>query len=458
MQHDYPREEILDGLAPGVRPEQVDGLAEAEAILPIFPLVRSLFSTAEETDTLLKLVVLFCLAQTEGRFSRERIRSQVRALSEERLDALVTSLHKGRWLELRAQDNTYRLNPLGLYLLAVLRAANFASQTPANLLVRAAEALAFGDRVDEEGATTSRLLGMLLAELESQAERAGEIIRLGRPRQLVQFSRGEVRQQITHVTQVLAAIEERLDEASEHFGRVVRIHEAMQQILRAHEGISRRLAEWSLRKLETTDAGYSLSALCDAAMGADRDELLGAVQSRAVSLPARAVALSTDEVMTRYRTGRRRAQKGREQFVYVSPPEPETTPLRQEDIDPVARLRKALAQRVARLQPGERLPLDRWLGDEDIAQDFTNAVFQLNLLARMEGQSGDFAVDLGDGVKVLPELPQVDAEDWRGLDPQATLVTLERLGLLVRIPGRGLHLNLGLVKQTPGQTEQATDG
>ena len=65
---------------------------------------------------------------------------------------------------------------------------------------------------------------MLLAELESQAARAGEIIRLGRPRQLVRFSREEVRQQITQVIQVVAVVEERLDEASDHFGRVVRLH------------------------------------------------------------------------------------------------------------------------------------------------------------------------------------------------------------------------------------------
>jgi len=439
----HDRSEILDELAPGVRPEMVDGVEEARAILPIFRLVRSLFSTSE-TDTTLKLVVLFALAQAEGRFSRERVRSLVRSLSSERLDALVTSLHSGGWLELRAMDNTYRLAPMGLYLLAVLRAANFASQNPANLLVRAAEALAFGDRVDAEGQTTSRLLGMLLAELESQAARAREIIRLGRPRLLVRFSREAVRQQIAQVIQVVAAVEERLDQASDHFGRVVRLHEAMQRILRAHEGIGRRLAEWNMRKLETTDAGYSLTALCDAVMGASAEELMTVVKRGALHLPVRAAALSTGEVQARYRAARPRVREALERFVYRPPPEPRPEPMRREAIDPVARLRAALEERIRDLLPGEALPLEAWLADGELARDFTDAVLQINLLCRMEGCAPRGEVELGPGVSARIEQTRPDPAAWRDLCPGEALAALEQLGALQRIRGLGLHPALRL--------------
>ena len=115
---------LLEGLAGGVQPSQVEGMEQAVQILPILPLVRSLFSSASPADAALKLVVLLALARSEGRFSRERIRSIVRSVAADRLDDIVTSLYRGGWLELRASDGTYRLNPLGRYLLGVLLAAN----------------------------------------------------------------------------------------------------------------------------------------------------------------------------------------------------------------------------------------------------------------------------------------------------------------------------------------------
>ncbi len=268
-------QELREGLAPGVAPEHVDGLEEAEGILPIAKLARSLFPTSNAA-TALKLVVLFQLARADGRFNRERIRSLNRSIATDRLDAIVTSLHDGGWLELRDLDRTYRVSPLGHYFLSVLRAAGFAGKGSANLLIRAAETVRFGSAVDAGSET--RLLGLLLAQTEAVADRARETLRLGRPRDLIRFSREEVRSQLEHVDQVLRALEERFQQSPALFDRIVRIHEAMQVILRAHKGLQDRLAEWNLKTLETAGAGYSLTALCDAVMGASDAEVQEARQ------------------------------------------------------------------------------------------------------------------------------------------------------------------------------------
>ena len=436
--------DLTEALASGVRPENVDGLDEALAILPIFGLCRSLFSTSP-TDSALKLVILFALCDADGRYGRERIRTLVPGIAPDRLDALVTSLYGGGWLELRASDNTYRTAPLGFYLLAVLRAGNFASQSPANLLVRAVETLAFGDRVDDGGSTTPRLLGMLLGELETQAERARDVLRRGRPRELMRFSRSEVKRQVEHVVQVIAAIEERLDEASAEFSRVVRIHEAMQVILRAHQGLADRLAEWNLRKLETTDAGYSLSALCDAVMGASDAELERAIEVGALVLPAPVRCISTDEVMSRHVTARRTGRVKQEPFVYEPPPEPEPERWAPEQVDPVARLRAILMRVASDLGTGESVSLGRWL--PEIALDFADAVFQLSLLAHLQGRAGDGGIAIGEGLVLRLAPPPTEDEAIRGLSPEQALTEWLRCGVLERVDGRGLHGAVRLVRE-----------
>ena len=312
--------------------------------------------------------------------------------------------------------------------------------------------MAFGDSVDHSGATTSHLMGMLLADLETQAEVASEIIRRGRPRQLVRFSREQVREQIARVTQVLAVIEERLDEASVHFGRVVRVHEAMQGILRAHEGVSRRLAEWNLRKLETTDAGYSLTALCEAVLGASDEELEGVLKRRILTPPARAVALSTDEVMTRWGTSRHRRRVARTPFVYEPPDEPSVETLKAEQVDPVARLRAALLARASAMDEGAVLSLADWLGDEALARDFTDAVFQLNLLSRLQGQAEAGVLDIGGGMGIVVEAQALLAESVPAGAPDDVLAELVREGTLVRLRGRGLHQE---VRLTPVERDGA---
>jgi len=439
---DYDQE-LREGLAPGVSPANVDGLEEAEGILAVARLARSLFSTSP-ASTVLKLVVLFQLARADGRFSRERIRSLNRSIAEDRLDAIVTSLHEGGWLELRDVDRTYRVSALAQYFLSVLRAAGFGGQSSANLLIRAAETLRFGAAVD--AGSEARLLGLLLAQTEAVADRARETLRSGRPRDLMRFSREEVRSQLEHVDQVLTTLEERFMQSPALFERIVRIHEAMQTILRAHKGLQDRLAEWNLKTLETAGAGYSLTALCDAVMGASDQELQEAVQSSAVSLPGPVVAFSTEDAITRSLTSRVAARSAREAFVYEPPPEAQTSLLRLEDVDPVARLRSALRELSAQLSPDESAPAMAWIMAN--AVDFADAVFLLNLLARLEGQSSP-GIEVG-GVLLRPETVDADPEAWRDLDPAAAIDALVRLGVLAQVPGKGIHSEVRLRRVAEG--------
>lgn len=436
-------QELREWLAPGVSPEHVDGLEEAEGILPVAKLARSLFSTTGAA-TPLKLVVLFQLARADGRFTRERIRSLNRSIATDRLDAIVTSLHDGGWLELRDVDRSYRVSPLGHYFLSVLRAAGFAGQGSANLLIRAAETVRFGSAVDAGSET--RLLGLLLAQTESVADRARETLRVGRARDLIRFSREEVRSQLEHVDEVLRALEERFQQTPALFERIVRIHEAMQTILRAHKGLQERLAEWNLKTLETAGAGYSLTSLCDAVMGATDPEILAAVASGAITPPGPVVAFSTEDAITRSVTARIAARTAREAFVYEAPSEPQLDALRLEDVDPVARLRAALRGLSANLAPGDAVTSATWI--ESHASDFTDAVFLLNLLARVEGQSGG-GIDV-DGVVLVPEAPAADPETWRDLAPEEAIEALQRLGVLARVPGKGIHTDVRLRRAREG--------
>jgi len=430
-------DQLFDALASGVVPEDVPELRRAGEVLPVFELARSLFYN-DPTDAFLKLGILLSLAGADGRFSKERIRSLVPFLRGEALDPQIDSLYRGGWLELRALDNSYRISPLGAFFLSVLVGARFRAQTATNLLVGAAKVLAFGDQMDDdEGSTTRQLLGMLLADLETRADVAREVLARGRPRQLIRFSRIEMRQQLEHVSQVLSAVEERQDAASDEFGRIVRIHDAIQQILRAHEGLARRLAEWNLKKLETTDAGYSLSALGDAVLGATDDELLEAVASGALDPPAPAVCLSTDRLLARHRSSRASVRQAREAFLYESPEVPEPSPQDLASIDPVTRVRRALLARVADLAPGESVPAWDWL--EADSADFADAVVLLGLLSRIEGLGDGVTFELDEGVRVALEWPGLGSGDLRDATSEGVLASLERSGRLVRLADRGLH-------------------
>lgn len=428
-------DELLDGLASGVLPEQLPEWARVRSALPVFELARSLFYNSA-ADTALKLVVLLNLARVEGRFRRERIRSLVPALAPDKLDAIVTALYRGGWLELRAMDNSYRLRPLGLYLLSVLLAADFGSQNPANLLIRAVETIAYGDRIDSSGGTTGHLLAMLLAELETQAATARQIIGHGTPRQLIRFSREEVRDQVRHVVQVLSAIEERMDESSEHFARLVRIHGSLQEILRAHEGLASRLAEWNLKRLETSDAGYGLAALSDAVMGASEDELLALLGEGCLYPNTPARHLSTERLLTRHRSASRSVARQRAAFVYEPPPEPELGALELAEVDPVTRLSERLAEALSRAGGA---PVDLTTMLVEHAEDFADAVYQLNLLARIEGRSDKLEIELEPGLCVRIRAAAVDSAELAGLGAAQAIERLVSSGALVSLGPKGVH-------------------
>jgi hypothetical protein len=429
-------DEVMDGLAAGVLPEQVPDWPRVASLVGAFPLLRSLFYN-DVADTSLKLITLFSLAKVPGRFGRDRIRTLVPMVGADRLESIVRSLYEGGWLELRASDNTYRIAPLGLYLLQVLSAADFAGQTPSNLLIRAAEAVAFGDRVDAD--TTGHLLAMLLGELETQAERAREILGRGTPRQLVRFSRQEVADQIRHVQQVLSVIEERAQAGSEHFARIVRIHEALQDILRAHEGLGRRLSEWNLKRLETSDAGYSLAALGDAVLGASDAELLS-LATLGIVIPNAPVAfVATEQLLTRHRTTRASMGKEKAAFVYEAPVLADPTELALEDVDPVARLRARLAGLV---ETDDAEAVTSVLLS-DVA-DFADAAWLLSLVARIEGESGALGIEVAPGVRIRLHGRAFDPELVRELPAADAIQTLVAEGILVAVPDRGLHPSIRL--------------
>jgi hypothetical protein len=433
MTHSVPDpDELLDALAAGVLPEQLPDWDRATSSLPVFDLCRSLFSTSP-ADTVLKLVVLLALSKSEGRFSRERTRTLVPHLDSGKLDLLITSLYKGGWLQLRASDNTYRLPPQAFFLLNLLIAADFAGQTPANMLVRAVETVAFGDRIDQE--TTGHLLSVLLAELQTQAEQARRILAEGTPRQLIRFSRQEVRDQILHVGQVISAIEERTDASSDHFARLVHIHEALQEILRSHEGLGRRLAEWNLKRLETSDAGYSLVALGDAVLGSTDDELLEFLPSGILSVPAPAVCLVTRRLLTRHRTTRPSMARERASFEYQPPTDSNIDEVTLDDVDPLQRVRQRV---LAAIESGQSITAALL---ED-AKDFHDAVFQLNLLARIEGREPADDIELTEGVRIQLHTPAVDPVQLLGLSTEQALEHLVQSRILVDIKTLGLHPQL----------------
>ena len=423
-------------LGDDISPERLPDWDRAVSVLPIFPLCRSLFSQSP-ADTALKLVVLLTLSKAEGRFTKARIRSLLPHLDSDKLDRLVDSLYKGGWFQLRATDDTYRLVPVAFFLLNLLVASDFAGQTPANLLVRAVETVAFGDRIDAD--STGHLLAMLLAELETQAEHARSILAHGTPRQLIRFSRQAVRAQLVHVGQVLSVIEERTDASSDHFGRLVRLHESIQQILRAHEGLGRRLAEWNLKRLETSDAGYSIAALSDAILGSSDADMVDFIHRRAIVPTPPAVGLVTRRLLTRHRTTRPSLAKERAAFEYVAPPEPEVGELSLSEVDPVQRVRDRLA---AAIDAGQDLT-EALLAD---VHDFADAVYQLSLLARIEGRSTDDGFELLPGVRLRFEVRQAEPSDLQDLQTGDALEALVRLGVLVKTPAGGLHPRIEVVR------------
>jgi len=418
-----------------VEPSRLEGFGFATRILPTFSLIRALFSR-DEVDTCLKLMLLFELTRTEGRSNIERIRALNRYLDAERIDALVASLKTGGWLELRAVDHTYSVSPLGQNLLALLHAADFGNLSPANALARAAQNASFATTLADAGTgVSSYLLEHLLVLLQGQVDDAHAIIQKGTPRRMIAWSQRAHTRQLETIRQVLATLYEHLDESSREFHRVVRLHEAMQDVIRFHTSIHTRLRDWNLEKLYTSDAGYSVPELADAILGAADASLLSAWDEGIVGVPALAPSLTTEEVEVRFEGARRRLASQREEYVYRAPevaePVAEDAPL----LDAGGVLRTRLTEWFREHMTDPRpCALPDWLTDDS----FPESGFELAMLARLAAPDGRIRLD--DGRTVLATIPATVATRAGAPD---LLAALQASGALVRTE-TGIYGNVTL--------------
>lgn len=410
-------------------PESLDAYRFAAGLLPAFGLVRALFSQSE-LDTVLKAMILFELSRAGGRFTLERIRSLAAFLPGERVDALVRSLREGGWLELRDADRSYALDPVGMQLLSLLYAADLGSLTPANAIARAAQNAEFGAKLDGSQAPLGFLLDNLRALLDDQVEQARQVLSRGRPFQMIAWSRQQHDLQLGTLRAVLDQLQDRLDAASRAFARVVRLHESMVQLVAMHTGIHARLREWNLERLYSSESGYSLHQLCEAALGAEDAALMAAWRQGIVQVPVRAPSLSTDEVLTRFHGARRRLQPEVESFEYAPPDTPPPEAFVAAAADPASALRARLTAAFAGRSPGDPpLHLADWLPEPQEADTaLGEAAWQLANLCRLEADGP--RVRLDDGRALLVRVPRMESQ---GLPPGAVLEGLEARGLLERL-------------------------
>lgn len=394
-------DDIAQALVGDVDPDRLEGYRFAVGILPVFKLIRALFSQ-NELDTCLKLMLLHELSSGGGRWSLERIRAGARFLDPSRIDALVRSLRDGDWLELRASDNTYVPSLVGVNLLSLLAAADLANLSPQNALARAAQNAEFGARLDGGRSPVSLLLDQLHVLIEDRVEEARAVLQVGRPARMIAWAQGQHAQQLDTIRGVLTTLADRLDAASREFSRVVRLHEVMQELVRMHTSIHARLRDWNLERLYSSESGYSLAQLAEAVVGAG-DATFERVASTALfDSPPLAPSLSTDEVRARFHGARRRLPGQEVPFVYASPVPVAPLPLASSEFDATAALRTRLTAAFA-VSPGP-LDLEAWVGVEA----FGAVVWELSLLCRLEGEGLTFPLD--DGRRVVVRVPRVAAE------------------------------------------------
>lgn len=437
--------DVGEVLVSDVDPDKLEAFGFARGILPVFKLVRSLFSL-DELDTCLKLMVLYELSRAGGRrFNLESIRRHVGFLEPSRTDGLVRSLYAGGWLRLRASDNAYGMTEEGLHLLGVLHAADMGSLNPANALARAAQNAAFGATLDGADGAAAYLLDQLLVLLENQVEEARHVLSMGRPYRLIAWSRGEHARQLEIIRGVLGALQEKMEAASREFSRIVRIHESMQEIVRAHGSIHSRLREWNLDRLHTSEAGYSISQLVEALLGADDRTLEAAVDEGIIQAPLLPPSLTTDEVCMRFHAARRTGAKENTTFVYEPPTMPAFEPWTAVELDPASSLRQRIAERFAHREEGAELVLEDWLE----ANDLPEAAYEIATLCRLCNQGSTFHLD--DGRLVALRIENSTAFE---IPPRDLLDHLVAHGSL-RALDAGLltNLRLAIVPSTPDQRD-----
>ncbi|MCP4604322.1 MAG: hypothetical protein GY847_28010 [Proteobacteria bacterium] len=444
---DSLREQISAALVADVAPERLESYNFSVGILPGFRLLHYLFY-GDELDTCLKLMVLFEVSRTSGRFGVERIRSLVSFLDSSRVDGIVRSLKDGGWLDLRASDNTYTLSTIGLQLIALLHAADLHGLSPTNALSRAAQNAQFRSTLDGADGVTAYLLDQLLCVLENQVADAQSVLQYGRPYRLIAWTRREHGHQLSTIREVLTTIETHTDSSSKHFTRVVRLHEAMEQIIAHQTGINTRLRDWNLERLHSSDTGYSLHHLAEAVMGIEDQRSLeqlladGVVQGQ---LPA--PSLTTDEIRTRFQGARRKLISQKETFDYAPPVEPIATSLSASEVDPATELRARWTRLFEERTPQDPpLELNDWIE----RQTFGGVVYELALMSRLA--YGGQEIELLDGRKV--ELTII-TDRGEGATADQLLSYLEDRGAMQRLSsGWFSRVTLSLLDDLTSETDQ----
>jgi hypothetical protein len=453
MNEDLLSEQVSRALVADVAPEHLESYNFSVGILPAFKLLHSLFY-GDPVDTCLKLMVLFEVSRASGRFSIERIRGTAPFLSSDRVDAIVRSLKEGDWLDLRASDNTYTLSTIGLHLIGLLHAADLVHLSPTNALSRAAQNAAFRTTLDGADGITGYLLDQLLVVLENQVQDAKTVLQHGRPFRMIAWARREHRRQIETIQEVLATIEAHTDASSQHFTKVVRLHSAMQEIIRHRTSINTRLKDWNLDRLHASDTGYSISHLCESVMGIeDEGVLLSLLDDGTVQPMLVGPSLSTQEICVRFQGARRRLVSQQEIFEYAPPDMPDTELLSATEIDPAAELKARWSRLFADRASDAPLELHDWIQ----RASFSGVVYELTLLSRLQ-YAGD-AIPLDDGrqvaLKTYTNLAEAvsPGELLRFLEDQRALLRLET-GLFSRVT---LSI-LPPPTSTPGREAERTDG
>lgn len=439
------RDEVSQAITGSADPEALDSYRFALGILPAFRLIRALFSQSE-LDTCLKLMVLFELSRTPGRFSIERIRSLAAFLEADRVDALMRSLKDGGWLVLRSADNTYTLSSTGMSFLAMLHAADLRSLSPANLLARAAQSAELSAKLEGTGGVSEYLLDHLLVLLEDQVDQARQILRVGNAHRMIAWARRHHSRQIEIIHEVLKNIGDKLDDSSRQFGKIVRLHDSMQLVIEQLRSIHERLTEWNVDRLHTAHAGYSIPALCEAVMGVeDHATFWQTLESGIVQVPQVPPTLTTNETRMRFEAARRRIPSQREVFSYQAPDAPQIADWKAADIDPAAALRTAITEALAdRTCDDPAVEMDTWM----TAESFAKTAYQLCMLSRIEEDGG--LIRLDDGRVARMELLRADI----------TPVSFAELLSRWEVGGRLFKLGRGLfsrVKLTIAADESRSD-
>ncbi len=415
-------DELSDALAGGGSPEHLPAWHFARGVVPAIRLLRALVSTASEVDALLKLMLLFELARTPGRWAIEHIRAAAPFLDPERVDSLVRTLQDGGWLELRGADRTYRFADTGLHILRMLQVADFAGLASTNAVHRAALAAEFAARGQDGTDATAWLLEQLLVQLDDAVDEAARILRQGRAWELIAWSQREHRQQLDTIRHVLGFLQERIEASAPEFLRIDRLHRAMQGIVKQHTGIHTRLRDWNLDRLYTSEAGYAVPELAEAVLGASPDQLASLLTTGVVQGRVLPPDLTVAELKARLHGARRRLATQDDTWRYEPPVEPEPEPYEAAVLDPAAALRARLTAFLAGRQPDDPpLEVDEWLTPGSMAV----GAWELALLSRL--QAIGEPLELDDGRRATLHQRTLVSDD---LPLERTLATLVERGVL----------------------------